>query len=348
VESWAGRWLVKVSAGPGRLSTWCGHLQSLSVAPGQTVAAGQPIGEVGALGNATGCHLHFEVHPRGGGIYEDPVDPSEWLEKHLSTDVEQVVAEASTSSDFMIATFNVLGHSHTKPGGNKPGWTPSPERMRWAIELFDRYGVAVVGLQEFEPLQKRALLAMAGDRYEVYSPKGDTANSIAWHRGRFALVDADTFTIPYFEGKPREMPIVRLRDRVTGQDSIFLNVHNPADTKRHPNQARYRREAVRRERATIGSLASRYELPIYFMGDLNARHGVFCTLTADGILGAAAGGSHHGRCRPPAYRGIDWIFGARTAWAGHWEVRDSVKGRVSDHPLVLAQVTSGTTVGGAG
>jgi murein DD-endopeptidase MepM/ murein hydrolase activator NlpD len=54
-------------------------MRALDVVAGQQVTAGQQIGEVGDLGNATGCHLHFEVHPRGGGYLEDQVDPVPWL-----------------------------------------------------------------------------------------------------------------------------------------------------------------------------------------------------------------------------------------------------------------------------
>jgi murein DD-endopeptidase MepM/ murein hydrolase activator NlpD len=78
-QSWSGRWLVMVSTGEGRLTTWYAHLQTLLVGNGDRVRAGQPIGAVGAEGNATGCHLHFEVHPFGGAIYEDNADPSAWL-----------------------------------------------------------------------------------------------------------------------------------------------------------------------------------------------------------------------------------------------------------------------------
>lgn len=78
-QGWAGKWLVKVSTGPGRLTTWYAHMQAISVAVGAHVKAGQPIGNVGALGNATGCHLHMEYHPRGGTIYEDSTDPAPWL-----------------------------------------------------------------------------------------------------------------------------------------------------------------------------------------------------------------------------------------------------------------------------
>ena len=78
-QSWSGPVLVMVSAGGGELTTWYAHMQALLVSDGQPVVAGQQIGVVGQAGNATGCHLHLEVHPSGGSIYQDDVDPSEWL-----------------------------------------------------------------------------------------------------------------------------------------------------------------------------------------------------------------------------------------------------------------------------
>jgi len=41
--------------------TLYGHLQSLAVKAGQSVKAGQVIGESGNTGNSTGPHLHFEI-----------------------------------------------------------------------------------------------------------------------------------------------------------------------------------------------------------------------------------------------------------------------------------------------
>ncbi len=78
-QSWSGPWLVMVSTEEGSLTTWYAHLQSLDVADGDRVHAGDPIGKVGQQGNATGCHLHFEVHPTGGTIYQDDTDPAVWL-----------------------------------------------------------------------------------------------------------------------------------------------------------------------------------------------------------------------------------------------------------------------------
>ncbi len=37
------------------------HLQSIVVAPGQSVRSGVEIGTLGASGNSTGSHLHFEI-----------------------------------------------------------------------------------------------------------------------------------------------------------------------------------------------------------------------------------------------------------------------------------------------
>lgn len=88
--AWAGNWLVQVSTGPGALTTWYGHMRKLDVVPGQQVKAGQVIGEVGDLGNATGCHLHFEVHPHGGGYLQDQVDPHVWLQKNLGQTLKSV------------------------------------------------------------------------------------------------------------------------------------------------------------------------------------------------------------------------------------------------------------------
>lgn len=61
--------LVKISHGGG-LESYYGHCNSLLVSAGQTVKKGQQIGTVGATGNATGYHLHFEV--RLNGVAQNP------------------------------------------------------------------------------------------------------------------------------------------------------------------------------------------------------------------------------------------------------------------------------------
>ena len=63
---------VVVDHGAGLMSLY-GHLSSLAVAEGETVARGQTVGRTGVTGLAGGDHLHFTMLV--GGV---PVDAREW------------------------------------------------------------------------------------------------------------------------------------------------------------------------------------------------------------------------------------------------------------------------------
>jgi murein DD-endopeptidase MepM/ murein hydrolase activator NlpD len=58
----------------GGIATLYAHLSRVDVAIGQMVQQGQRIGAVGATGEATGDHLHFEVR-----VDNTPTDPMGWL-----------------------------------------------------------------------------------------------------------------------------------------------------------------------------------------------------------------------------------------------------------------------------
>jgi murein DD-endopeptidase MepM/ murein hydrolase activator NlpD len=63
---------------PNGTVTLYGHMSRFERTSGN-VDAGTVIGYIGATGNATGPHLHLEVRPDNGGLY-DTIDPEEWFE----------------------------------------------------------------------------------------------------------------------------------------------------------------------------------------------------------------------------------------------------------------------------
>lgn len=63
-------YMVVIDHGNG-FQTLYAHLQSYYVEPGDNVAKGQQIGEMGSTGNSTGPHVHFEV--RQGTVQRNPV-----------------------------------------------------------------------------------------------------------------------------------------------------------------------------------------------------------------------------------------------------------------------------------
>lgn len=62
-----GRW-IGLDADNGRTYVYC-HLSKRRYKAGRRVKAGERIGRVGATGNVTGPHLHFEDHPKGPFVY---------------------------------------------------------------------------------------------------------------------------------------------------------------------------------------------------------------------------------------------------------------------------------------
>lgn len=338
--SWAGGNFVRISTGPGKLATWYAHMASRTVEEGDQVTPGQQIGTVGSEGNSTGCHLHFEVHPRGGRIYEDPVDPVTWLSKNLGPGKTQTVAKAEKLADspepgdLRVASFNALGHSHTKPGGNRPGWSSARSRTRRFLPVLRRHEIDVIGFQEFQAPQAQLFRKLVGDEWAM---RGNLDNSVAWRRDTFALVSTRSLVIPYFHGAKRKMPVVRLRIRATGKVITVISIHNPADARGPAGRWRDQAERIERKFARAEQAAGR---TVALVGDFNARASTFCTVTTGGVLTASAGGSReNGDCRPPQGMEIDWIFASSdVGFAGHMVDRSTRKKRISDHNLIVADI----------
>lgn len=58
---------IRIAHGLGYVTVY-GHLDSISVDPGEEVRRGDTIGAVGSTGRSTGPHLHYEVHESGEAV----------------------------------------------------------------------------------------------------------------------------------------------------------------------------------------------------------------------------------------------------------------------------------------
>ena len=250
--------------------------------------------------------------------------------------------EAVPPLTFRVSSFNMLGASHTVPGGEHEGRAAGPVRARWGSELLRGAGVTVAGLQELEPSQYAAFTA-ATPGWEAYPGtrlvRKSTANSIVWDSSVWELVEAHTIEIPYFHGSQTPMPYLKLRDRETGREVWFANFHNPADV--HGPAARWRSIAVAREVALANQLTAAGE-PLVMTGDMNDREAYFCPMTTRTQLHAALGGSTGPVCAPPGDMTVDWIMGSPgVVFANYHSVRGGLVEKTSDHHLLWTDATVG-------
>jgi murein DD-endopeptidase MepM/ murein hydrolase activator NlpD len=81
-DSGGGVIVIEHTVGGQRVASMYIHMWSygIHVAAGDTVTAGQHIGDVGSSGHSTGPHLHLQIHPGGAGT--DAVDSDAWLTEH--------------------------------------------------------------------------------------------------------------------------------------------------------------------------------------------------------------------------------------------------------------------------
>lgn len=73
-------WYVEIRHAGDITTRYC-HLEHRPlVRAGQPVAAGQPLGVVGMSGNATGPHVHFEVHRGYPATHQNATNPTEFMD----------------------------------------------------------------------------------------------------------------------------------------------------------------------------------------------------------------------------------------------------------------------------
>lgn len=334
----SGPSLVTVVTTPGRTTTYYGFMQSASVVNGQIVQAGQEIGRVGRAGSEAPayCSLYFAVKGNLGRT----VNPSRWLNQLVGKPLNSTNLFGSWG--LVIASFNTLGASHTRYGS----YPTYDVRTPGQVNLLNSYAVDVAGLQEFQRVQRDNFMAVSAGTYGIFPDDatladttsefnkqvGPTENSIIWRNGTMEFVSASWVDVPYFTGT-RHMPIVLLRDRMTGRTAYFINVHNPASGVGYGDQAANRAAALAIERAKIIELRATGR-PVFITGDFNDRAPAFCGLTFDKLSISPDSIPSTGCALPPA-PGIDWVFaagGARfTRYARDWKPKNM---KLTDHPIV--------------
>jgi hypothetical protein len=240
-------------------------------------------------------------------------------------------------ADFTMATFNLLGSSHTK--GSAPR-ASGPQRISGAIQVLAQHGVSVVGLQEFQPDQ-RATFSARAQGWSMWPglSMGRRAgeNSVAWRDDTWELVSTALIPIPYFHGNIRPMPYVLLKHKATGITAYFSTFHNPADV--HGPAQKWRTIATSREIELFNRLHAT-GIPQFVTGDMNERAEYFCRVTGSTPLKAAAGGSTGPGCSPPPAIQIDWIFGSPDVTFSDYVIdRSPLVRRTTDHPVVVSRVS---------
>ena len=160
--------------------------------------------------------------------------------------LHRVPPSAWNAAAFGVASFNVLGASHTRGPARRQGYAGARARLPRAIRTLERSGATVAGLQEFQTSQVRQFRGLVGDRYGVYPGVALGArpaeNSIVWRTDTWTVVREQTTPVPYFEGGRYLMPQVLLRHQASGRLVWFGNFHNPANT--FGDASRWRDEAT--------------------------------------------------------------------------------------------------------
>jgi endonuclease/exonuclease/phosphatase family metal-dependent hydrolase len=245
-----------------------------------------------------------------------------------------------TSEPFRVATFNILGASHTENG--KKGFATYPSRMRKTVKLINNRGFDIVGFQEYQIPQHELFLKLTQGSWGVYpgleAGRRPVQNSIVWRTDEWTIVEKRLYAIPYFRGKMVEQPYVKLRNRQGGHEAWVINTHNPANSK---GPAQHWRDEAKRIQVELVNELERTGVPVFLVGDFNERDHAFCVITGGTALKAANGGGwSNGTCAPPRRMRIDWIFTSKRVGVHFYKDLDTKRVRqITDHKVIFSDVS---------
>ncbi|MFL6154899.1 MAG: endonuclease/exonuclease/phosphatase family protein, partial [Marmoricola sp.] len=239
--------------------------------------------------------------------------------------------------DFRLSTFNVLGASHTT---GKSRRASGSTRMARATSYVLDHSISVVGFQEMQSVQRSTFLSRTGNAYGLYpggsQRSGDGDTSIAWRKDTWDLVDASTVSIPYFHGRPRNLPVLLLRNKQTGIRAYFTNFHNPAD--KYGNAQGLRNIGKKRQIALFQDL-NKKGYPVFATGDMNEHRSWACEIVGPSDMRAAAGGDGRNGCSVSTNRIVDWITGSYdVTFSNYTEDRSGLVASITDHPVIYTDV----------
>ena len=264
----------------------------------------------------------------------------------VSLSAAAAARSTATPTTFRVANFNVLGYSHTAPGGNRKGWAGGLTRMVWATQIIENTDADLVGFQEFEPPQYDKFAELMPS-WTLWPTKAEgnnaTANSIAWKSSDWTAVVKTTYKAPYFYGIMLPRPLVQLRNNATGQLVWVLNTHNPADTRGNAQQ--WRDQSERIQAALVNDLRRQQpDVPVIFVGDMNDRERFYCPVTYLTELESASGGTHgdppDGSCTPATQMKVDWIMGTDDiGFSGYTSLNDALVRKTTDHTYLYADAS---------
>ena len=178
---------------------------------------------------------------------------------------------SNTGAQFRVGTFNVLGASH-----NMSNWK---ERMDKSINVITTNSLDVVGMQEFQPIQRKYFLEQQGSTYDMFPrpsdglPDSSAVNAIIWNKSKFTLVSSGTMpNLKYFGNAALPAPYVLLRT-TDGQEFYMLNTHDPAhngsDGSKYADMPYNRWQNAVQHAAFVNSLIQKKNVPVFLTGDFN-------------------------------------------------------------------------------